>query len=88
MNIQNPDNFITAGAHAIKNIKVFRSCSRFKTISQLFIEIVSVVVIIEQQTIFRSDLSFLFKNLKIFVINSNSFIRVQEKYFFKFEFGK
>ena len=52
MNIQNRDNFFTAGAHAIKKIKIFRSCSRFKTIPQLFswptIEIVSVVVTIEQ----------------------------------------
>ena len=52
MNIPNEDNFFTAGAHAIKKINIFRSCSRFKTIPQLFstIEIVSVVVTIEQQT--------------------------------------
>ena len=50
----------------------------------------------EQQTTFRSDLLFLFNNLNIFLINSNSFmrvqVRVQKKYFFefkfKFEFGK
>ena len=50
---------------------------------QLFstIEIVSVVVTIEQQTTCRSDLSFLFNNLNIFLMNSNSFIRVQKKYF-------
>ena len=30
MNIQNRDNFFTAGAHAIKKIKKFRSCGRFK----------------------------------------------------------
>ena len=76
MNIQNRDNFFTAGAHAIEKIKIFRSCSRFKTIPELFstIKIVSVVVTIEQQTIFRSDLIFLFKNLNIFLTNSNSFI--------------
>ena len=64
MNIQNRDNFFTAGAHAIKKIKIFRSCSRFKTIPQQFstIEIVSVVVTIEQQTVFRIDLLFLFNN--------------------------
>ena len=32
MNIQNRDNFFTAGAHAIKMIKIFRSCNRFKTL--------------------------------------------------------
>ena len=52
MNIQNLDNFFTAGAHAIKKIKIFRSCSKFKTIPQLFsrptIEIVSVVVMWSQ----------------------------------------
>ena len=70
-NIQNRDNFFTASAHAIKKIKIFRSCSRFKTITQLFsaIEIVSVVVTIEQQTIFRSDLLFLFNDLNIFPMN-------------------
>ena len=98
MNIKNRDNFFTADAHAIKKIKIFRSCSRFKTIPQLFstIEIVSVVVTIERQTIFRCDLLIFFKNLNIFLMNSNSFIlvevRVQKKYFFefkfKFEFGK
>ena len=79
MNIQNRDNFFTADAHAVKKIKILRSCSRFKTIPQLYsaIEIVSVVVTIEQQTIFRSDLLFLFNNLNIFLKNSNSFIRVQ-----------
>ena len=30
-NIQNRDNFFTASAHAMKTIKIFRSCSRFKT---------------------------------------------------------
>ena len=72
----------------MKKIKIFRSCSRFKTIPQLFstIEIVSVVVTIEQQTIFRSDLLILFNNLNVFAMNSSSFIRVQKKYFF--EFGK
>ena len=67
MNIQNRDNFFTAGTQAIKKIKTFRSCSRFKTIPQLFstIEIVSVVVTIEQHTIFRSDLLFFFNNLNI-----------------------
>ena len=96
MNIQNRDNFFTVDAHAIKKMKVLCSCSRIKTIPQLFstIEIVSVVVTIEQQTIFRSDLLFLLNNLNIFLMNSNSFIRVQvrdqKKYFFefKFEFGK
>ena len=95
MNIQNRDNFFTAGAHAIKKIKIFRSCSRFKTRPKLFsaIEIVRVLVTIEQQTIFRSDLLILFNNLNIFLLmNSNSFIRVrvQKKYFFefKFEFGE
>ena len=50
MNIQNRDNFFTAGAYAIKKIKIFRSCGRFKTIFQLFsaIEIVSDAVKIEQ----------------------------------------
>ena len=65
MNIQIRVNFFTAGAYATKKIKIFCSCSRFKTIPQLFstIEIVSVVVTIEQQNItFRSDLLFLFKN--------------------------
>ena len=77
-NIQNRDNFFTAGAHAIKRTKIFRSCSRFKTIPQLFsaIEIVCVVVTIEQQTTFRNDLLFFFINLNIFRLNSNSFIRV------------
>ena len=94
MNNQNRNNFFTAGAHAIKKIKIFRSCSRFKTIPQLFstIEIISVVVTIEQQTIFRSDLLLLFNNLSMFLINSNSFIRVEvrvlKKYFFEFKFGK
>ena len=90
MNIQNRDNFFTAGAHAIKKLKIFRSCSRFKTLLQLFstIEIVSVVVAIEQQTVFCSDLLFLFNNLNILLMNSNNFIRVQKKYFFKFEFSK
>ena len=60
MNIQNQDNFFTADARAIKKIKIFCSCSRFKTIPQLFstIGIVSVVVTIEQQTMFRSNLLF------------------------------
>ena len=82
MNIQNRDNFFTAGSHAIKKIKIFRSCSRFNTIPQLFstIEIVSFVVTIEQQTIFRSDFLFLFNNLYIFPMNSNSFIRVQVRF--------
>ena len=96
MNIQNRDNFFAVGAHAIKKIKIFRSCSRFKTIPQLFstIKVVSVVVTSEQQTIFRSDLLFLFNNLNIVLMNSKRFIRVQvrvqKKYFFefKFEFGK
>ena len=100
MIIQNRYNFFTAGTHAIKKIKILRSCSRFKTISlfQLFstIEIVSVVVTIEQQTICRNDLLFLFNNLNIVLmnLNSNRFIRVRvlKKYFFefkfKFEFGK
>ena len=89
MNIQNRDNFFIAGARVIKKINVFRLCSRFKTIvPQLFstIEIVSFVVTIKQQTIFRSDLLFLFNHLNIFLMNSNSFIRVQKKYFFKFKF--
>ena len=79
MNIQNRDNFFTAEAHAIEKIKIFRSCSRFKTIRQLFsiIEIVSVVVTIEQQTVFRSNLLFLFNSLNIFLMSSNSFIQVQ-----------
>ena len=75
-----------AGAHAIKKIKIFRSCSRFKTIPQLFstIEIVSVVVTIEQQTIFRSDLLFLFNNLYIFLMNSNSTVLFEfKKIFFR-----
>ena len=96
MNIQNQDNFFTADARAIKKIKIFCSCSRFKTIPQLFstIGIVSVVVTIAQQTIFRSNLLFLFNNLNVVLMNSNSFIRVQvrvqKKIFFefKFEFGK
>ena len=81
MNIQNRENFFTAGAHAIKKIKIFRSCSRFKTIPQLFstIEIVSVVVTIEQQTIFRS--LFYFNNFYIFLMNLNSFTRVQKNIF-------
>ena len=64
MNIQNRDNFFAAGAYADKN----------RTIPQLFsaIEIASVVVAIEQQTIFRSDLLFLFNNLNIFLMNSDS----------------
>ena len=88
MNIQNRDNFFTVGANAIKKIKIFRSCSRCKTIPQLFstIEIVRVVVTIEQQIIFRSALFFLFYNLNIVLMNSNSFIRVQvrvQKIFFR-----
>ena len=92
MNIQNRDNFFTVGAHAIKKIKIFRSCIGFKTIPQLFrkIEIVSVVVTIEQQIIFCSDLLILFNNLNVFLMNSNSFIRVQvrvqKKYVFEFKF--
>ena len=91
MNIQNRDNFFTAGAHAIKKTKIFCPCSRFKTtIPQLFstIEIVSVVVTNHKQTI------FLFNNLNIFPMNSNSNsfirvqVRVQKKYFFEFKFGK
>ena len=79
INIQSRDNFFTAGTHAMKQRKIFRSCNRFKTIPQLFstIEIVGVVVTIEQETIFRSDLLILFNNLNIFLMNSNSFIRVQ-----------
>ena len=48
MNIQNRDNFLTPGAHAIKKIKIFRSSTRFKTIPQLFstIKIVSTVITI------------------------------------------
>ena len=96
MNIQNRDNFFTACAHAIKKIKILRSCNSFKTIPQLFgtIEIVSVVVTIEEKTIFRSNRLFLFNNLNkpICLMNSNRFIRVQvrvqKKYFFEFEFGK
>ena len=96
MKIQNRDNFFTAGAHTIKKIKIFRSCSRLKTCLSCYstMKMVSVVVTIEQQTIFRSDLLFLFSNLNIFLVTSNSFIRVQvrvqKKYFFefKFEFGK
>ena len=51
------------------------------------IEIVSVAITIEQQTIFCSDLLFLFNNLNIFLMNSNSFIqvRVQKKYLFEFD---
>ena len=92
MIIQNRDNFFTADAHAIKKIKIFRSSGMFKTIPQLSstMETVSVVVTIEQHTIFRRNILFLFNNLNIFLMNSNSFIRVQKKYFFefKFEFGK
>ena len=81
MNIQNRDNFSTAGAHAVEKIKIFLSCSRFKTIPQLFstTKIVSVVVTIEQQNIFRSDILFLFNYLNIFPmnLNLNSFIQVQ-----------
>ena len=87
MNIQNRDNFFTSRAHAIKKIKIFCSCSRFKIIPQLFstIEIVIVLVTIEQQTEFRSDLLFLFNNLNIFLMNSNSnsFIQVQKKILFR-----
>ena len=98
MNIQNRDNFFTAGAHAIKKIKIYCSCRRFKAtgLPQLFstIKIVSVVVTTEQQNRFRRDLLILFNNLNIFLMNSNSFIRlqvrVQKKNFcrFKFEYGK
>ena len=92
MNIKNRDSFFTTGAHTIKKIKMFCSCCRFKAISQLIstIEIVSAVVTIEQQNIFRGDLFSLFNNLNIFLITSNSFSRVQKKYFLelKFEFGK
>ena len=86
MNIQNRDKFSTAGAHAIKKIKLFRSCSRFKTIPQLFsaIEIVSVVVTIEQQTIFRSDL-ISFQQFKY--LSKEQFYSSSEKKFFKFEFA-
>ena len=75
MNIQSRDNFFTAGAHAIKRIKIFHSCSGFKTIPQLFstIDIVSVAVTIDQQAIFHSDLLFLFNNLKIFELELEQF---------------
>ena len=96
MNIRNRDNFFTAGAHAIKKIKIFRSCSRFKTIPQLFstIETVSALVTIKQQTIFRSDLfiffqqfKYLFNELEQFFSSSSS--SSQKIFFeFKFEFGK
>ena len=93
MNIQNRDNFFNAGAQAIKKIKIFRSCSRFKTIPQLFSSVPSKLSVFWSQLnnkliTFRSDLLFLFNNLNIFLMNSNSFIRVpvQKKYFF--EFGK
>ena len=54
------------------------------------------MTILEQQTVFRSDLLFLFNNLNIFPMNSNGFmrvqVRVQKRYFiefkFKFDFGK
>ena len=52
------------------------------------------MVTVEQLAIFRSDLLFLFNNLNIFLMNSNSFnqvqVRVRKKYFFEFmlEFGK
>ena len=87
MNTQNRDNFFTSSAHAIKKIKIFRSCSRFKTIPQLFntIEIVSVVVTIKQQTIFRSDLLFLFNNLYRYLSNEfelEQFYSNSEKIFF------
>ena len=62
-------------------IKIFCSCSRFKAIPQLFstIEIASVAVTIEQQTIFRSNLLFLLNNFNVLLMNSNSnsFFRVQ-----------
>ena len=41
---------------------------------------------LEQQTIFRSDLLFLFNNLNIFLLYSNSFMRVQKIHFFEFKF--
>jgi len=74
MNIQNRDNFFTAGAHAIKKIKIFRSCSKFKIIPQLFstIEIASVVVTIfgvsfEGRTVvFVAEMS-----MKMFILASN-----------------
>ena len=52
------------------------------------------MTILEQQIIFRSDRLFLFNNINIFQLNSNSFMRVQvrvrKKYFFEFklEFGE
>ena len=53
-----------------------------------------MTTVLEQLTIFRSDLLFLSNNFNIFLMNSNSFmrvqVRVQKKYFFefKFELGK
>ena len=66
MNIQNRENYFTAGAHAIKQIKIFRSCSRFKTISQLLNNHQNCQCCghNEQKTMFRGDLLFLFYNLK------------------------
>ena len=70
--------------HAAANTAVehtLRKCSPYATA-------------IEQQTIYRRDLFFLFNDLNIFPMNANSLIRVlvQKKYFFefkfKFEFGK
>ena len=86
MNIQNRDNFFIADAHAIKKIKIFRSCSRFKTIFQLFstIKIVRVVVTVEHQTIFRSDLLLLFNNLNVFLMTRT----VLFEFKFEFEFRK
>ena len=79
MNIQNRDDFFTPVLMQLKRLKIFCSCSRFKTIPRLSstIEIISVVVTIEQQKIFRSDLLFLLNYLNIFLMNSN-----------KFKFGK
>ena len=85
MNIQNRDNFFSAGAHAIKRIKIFRSCSRLKTIPELFstIEIVSVVVAIEQQIIFRIDLLFCFQQFNHLSNELEQFYSSSEKIFFR-----
>ena len=75
MNIQNRNNFFTAGAHAIKKIEIFRSCSRFKTIPQLFstIEIFSIVVTIFGISFEGGTVAFVAEmSLKMFILRQIS----------------
>ena len=89
MNIQIRENFFTAGAHAIKKIKVFRSCSSLKTYlscvvlpklsafwSQLNNELYFVVIF---YSIFFQQFKYLSNDLEQFYSSSSS---SSEKIFF------